>query len=181
MKRSLVVLLGMIVLALGAFSASAQVAPSAYSRRASVWAGGEGSWFQPDYAGQGVAQSSPQRLYGIGAYVDGDFSRWIQVEAEGRWLRWNQYAGIDQNTYMIGPRVPIHEFRRFTPWGKFLIGFGSGTFLTGRTTAWAYGGGADYHIGRKFNLRGEYEYQNWRVTPTLHPSGLSVGLSYRVW
>lgn len=180
MKRSFVVFLG-VVLVSGIYSASAQVVPSAYSNRASIWAGGEGSYFQPDYAGQGVAQSSPQHLYGIGAFVDADFTRWIQIEGEGRWLHWNQYAGIDQNTYMVGPRVPIHEFRRFTPYGKFLIGFGSGTFLTGRTTAWAYGGGADYHVGRKFNLRGEYEYQNWRVTPTLHPSGFNVGLSYRVW
>lgn len=170
-----------VVLASGILSASAQVAPSAYRTSASFWVGGEGSLFQPDYAGQGVAQSSPQKLLGIGAYVDADFTRWIQIEAQGRWLHWNQYAGIDQNTYMIGPRVPIHQFNRFTPYGKFLIGWGSGTFLTGRATAWAYGGGVDYHLGRKLRVRGEFEYQDWRVTPTLHPYGYNAGVAYRFW
>lgn len=180
MKRSFVVFLG-VVLAAGVISARAQVVPAAVGRRLVINAGGEGSDFQPDYAGQGVAQTSPNRLYGIGGWVDADFTRWIQIEAEGRWLHWNQYAGIDENTYMIGPRVPIHEFHRFTPYGKFLIGWGSGSFLTGRTTAWAYGGGVDYRLSRKFTARGDYEFQDWRVTPALHPSGFSVGLSYKVF
>ena len=50
-----------------------------------------GSIFQPDYAGNGIAQTSPNRLYGVGAYVDAHFSRWLQIEAEGRWLRFNEY------------------------------------------------------------------------------------------
>jgi hypothetical protein len=180
MKRSFVVLLG-VVLVSGIHSASAQVVPSAYSSRASFWAGGEFSVFQPDYTGELIASRSGPHLYGIGAYVDADFSRWIQIEAQGRWLRWNQYAGIDQNTYMIGPRVPIHEFRRFTPYGKFLIGFGSGSFLTGSATTLAYGGGVDYHLSRKLNVRGEFELQNWRVSPNLYPYGYNVGMSYRFW
>jgi len=138
--------------------------------------------FQPDYTGQGVAQTSPNRLYGIGAYVDADFTRWIQIEAEGRWLKFNQYNGIDQNTYMIGPRVPIIEYRRFTPYGKFLFGMGDGSFLTGKTTTWAYGGGVDYRLNKKFTVRCfDFEYQSWRVTPTLSPYGGSVGISYRIF
>lgn len=183
MKRSFVVFLG-LVFAAGFFSAQAQVVPSATGRRLVINAGGEGSVVQPDYAGQGVAQTSPNRLYGIGAYVDADFTRWIQVEAEGRWAHWNQYAGIAQNTYMIGPRVPIiQDWKGLTPYGKFLIGWGSGPFLTGRATTWAYGGGVDYRLGHsKFTLRCfDFEYQDWRVTPTLHPYEGSVGLSYKVF
>lgn len=181
MRRFFVAFLG-IVLAAGGCSVRAQVAPSAVGSRLIVTAGGEGSIFQPDYAGQGVAQASPQRLYGVGAYVDAEFTRWIQIEAEGRWLRWNQYAGVAENTYMIGPRVPITDYHGFAPYGKFLFGWGSGPFLTGRTTTWAYGGGVDYRLSRKFTLRCfDFEYQNWRVTPTLHPYGGSVGLSYRVF
>ena len=57
--------------------------------------GGLGSMFQPDYAGEGIAQTSPNRLYGVGAYVDARFSRWVQIEGEGRWLRYNEYLGIN--------------------------------------------------------------------------------------
>jgi hypothetical protein len=103
-------------------AASAQVAPSAYHRGLSIHAGGEFSVFQPDYAGNGIAQTSTNRLYGIGAYVDAHFSRWLQIEGEGRWLRFNEYQNIGQNTYMIGPKVPIITFHRWTPYGKFLIG-----------------------------------------------------------
>lgn len=181
MKRSFVVFFAFVFLA-GVVSARAQVNPSASGRQLVVNVGGEGSVFQPDYAGQGVAQSSPNHLYGFGAYVDADLTRWIQIEAEGRWLHWNSYAGITQNTYMIGPRVPVGDFKGFIPYGKFLIGWGSGPFLTGRTTVWTYGGGVDYRLGKKFTVRCfDFEYQDWNVTPTLHPYGGSVGLSYRVF
>src|ERR1035441_7218873 len=83
---------------LAVVSAHAQVVPAATSRTFSLSAGGFGSMFQPDYAGEGVAQTSPNRLYGPGAYVDAHFSRWLQVEAEGRWLRFNTYKGINENT-----------------------------------------------------------------------------------
>ena len=43
-----------------------------------------GSVFQPDYAGNGIAESCSQcTCYGVGAYVDLKFSRWVQVEGEG--------------------------------------------------------------------------------------------------
>jgi hypothetical protein len=170
------------LLSLATSFSHAQVKESALGRGLKIYAGGEGSMFQPDYAGQGIAQTSPQRLVGIGAFVDADFARWVGIEAEGRWLHWNQYAGINENTYMIGPRVRIIEYKRLTPYGKFLFGMGSGSFLTGRTTAMAFGGGVDYRLSRKFNLRVfDFEYQDWRVTPTLHPYGGSVGISYRIF
>lgn len=180
MKRFCVAFLG-FVFAAGICSVQAQVAPSAVGRQLTVTAGGEASSYQPDYANTGVAAHT-QHLYGVSAYVDAEFTRWIQIEAEGRWLHWNQQYGVSENTYMIGPRVPILDYHGFTPYGKFLIGWGSGPFLTGRTTAWAYGGGVDYRLSQKFTLRCfDFEYQDWWVTPTLHPYGGSVGLSYRVF
>lgn len=185
MRRSSVVF-GVLFLAIGLAAcdsfARAQVTPSATGRRLQLFAGAEGAMFQPDYAGQGVAQSSPNKLFGIGAYIDADFTRWIQIEAQGRWLHWNQYAGIDQNTYQIGPRVPIYHYHGLTPYGKFLIGWGSGSFLTGRATALTFGGGVDYRLNRKFTIRAfNFEYQDWRTTPALHPYGGSIGLAYRVF
>jgi len=174
---------------LAAVSAHAQVVPAANARTFSVSAGGLGSMFQPDYADLGVAQTSPNRLYGAGAYVDVHFSRWLQVEAEGRWLRFNQYylkglpPGNGENTYLIGPRIPIGTFHRITPYGKFLVGMGNGPFLSGSTLVLSYGGGVDYRLTRRFSLRAfDFEYQRWHVNPTpLWPYGGSVGISYKIF
>ena len=178
------------VLVCGSVTVRAQVAPSATRGQFSLTAGAEGSVFQPDYAGNGFAQTS-HRLYGIGTYVDMRFARWVQLEVEGRWLHFNEYypptcsgacPGIDENTYMIGPRIPIHTFGRFTPYGKALFGWGSGTFLMGRSATMAFGGGADYRLTRRISARADFEYERWSVNPTtLWPYGVSVGLSYRVF
>ena len=149
----------------------------------SVRAGGLGSVFQPDYANSGYAQTSPQRLYGFGAFVDTRLSRWVQIEAEAHWLRFNQFNGVYEDTYAIGPSVPILTFHRFTPYGKFLVGFGSGSLVTSNALELTYGGGVDYPLNRKFTLRAfDFEYQQWRVTPGgIRPYGGSVGLSYRIF
>src|SRR5208283_3602742 len=115
-----------ILLAAAALSAHAQVVPAAYGRGLSIPAGGMASAFQPDYSGAGVAATSLNRLYGVGAYVDVKFTRWFQIEAEGRWLRFNQLYNINQDNYLIGPRLPIPhaKFWRATPYAKALIGYG---------------------------------------------------------
>ena len=161
--------------------------PHATSGSFTLDAGAEGSLFQPDYAGNGIAQTGPKRLYGIGGFVDARFSRWVQLEAEGRWLRFNEYVppgsaqGIDENTYLIGPRIPVGTFRKFTPYGKVLVGLGGGSFLNGHSFIAAYGGGLDYQLNKHFTVRCvDFEYQQWQVTPTLWPYGGSIGLSYRV-
>jgi len=140
-----------------------------------------GSVFQPDYAGEGIAQTSPNRLYAVGAYGDVKFNRWVQIEGEARWLNFNQYLGINETNYLVGPRVPIGTFRKITPYGKFLVGMGGGSFLTGHSFVLAYGGGLDYRLTRRFMVRGDFEYQQWQVTPTLWPYGVSAGISYRVF
>lgn len=188
--RRLILAFFCIVSSLAIVSAHAQVAPAATRNTLSLSAGGLGSVFQPDYAGcsilaeECIAQTSPNRLYGAGAYVDAHFTRWVQIEAEGRWMRFNEYQGIGQNTYLIGPRIPIATFHRITPYGKFLVGMGSGTnaWLSGRTFVLAYGGGVDYRLTRRFTLRAfDFEWQQWRLTPTLYPYGGSVGLSYKIF
>jgi hypothetical protein len=157
-----------------------QVVPSASAHEPTITAGGFGSIFQPDYAGNGIAQASPQRLYGIGAYVDVKLNRWIGVEGEGRWMRFNEYIGIGEDNYLIGPKVPITTYKGLTPYGKFLVGFGSGSFLNGHSTVLTYGGGVDYKLSKHFTLRAfDFEYQQWLLTPTLYPYGGSVGLGYK--
>jgi hypothetical protein len=176
-----------IASSLAIVSARSQVVPAATARPFTLNAGGLGSMFQPDYADNGIAQAS-QHLWGAGVYVDARFSRWVQVEAEGHWMRFNQYhpcpacQGIDENTYLIGPRIPITNFHGLTPYGKVLVGLGNGSFLTANTFVLAYGGGVDYRLSRRFTLRAfDFEYQEWRVSPTLWPYGGSVGISYKIF
>ena len=172
----------------GADSARAQTVPAAYARTFSVSAGGMGSAFQPDYAGGGVPGKAPNYLFGYGAYVDVHFTRWIEVEAEGRWLQFNQYLDINQNNYLLGYE---HHFDRqtffhFTPYAKVLVGYGKMNFeyndAHGSFTALAYGGGLDLRTHSRFVIRPvDFEYQQWPewLNSQLHPYGFSAGVAYR--
>jgi hypothetical protein len=177
-------------LCVAATSVHAQVVPSAYRGQMQLTAGGIASAFQPDYAGGGVPAASPQRLYGFGAYVDLDLKRWVGVEAEGRWLRENNFVGITEDNYLIGPRVRIYEFHKLhaTPYGKVLIGIGHMNFeyneAYGRFSDLALGGGIDLKLTRRISVRpADFEYQLWPnwINGTLKPYGLSAGVAYRIF
>jgi opacity protein-like surface antigen len=187
MKRSILAVF-CVASSLAIVSARAQVVPAATSSTFRLSVGGLGSVAQPDYDGTGEAATSPNRIYGAGVYVDARFSRWFQIEGEGRWMRFNQLhslllpQGNGESTYLIGPRIPVLTFHRITPYGKFLVGLGSGDFLTGNTFVLAYGGGVDVRLSHRFTLRAvDFEYQQWRVNPTLYPYGGSVGISYKIF
>lgn len=169
--------------------AAAQAVESATTRQLSLTAGGFGSVFNPGDSGNQFYQSGSNYLIGLGTYVDVHFSRWVQIEAEGRWLRFNEYNGESMDHYLVGPRVPIHQFGRFNAYGKVLIGVGKMTFPYGyghgSFTALAYGGGVDYRMSRKLTIRaGDFELQQWpKWLPgsALYPWGVSVGVGYRVF
>lgn len=190
MKRLLGILLACVVCA-GAVAADAQVAPSATRPEFSITAGGLFSAFQPDYGGGGIAAASPNRLYGMGAYVDMRLRRWVQVEFEGRWLRFNQFLQINQDNYLVGPRIPIHTYGRVTPYGKVLFGMSHMNFEFGQTscrcTTIAYGGGADVQLTKRLSWRAvDFEYQQWPdwyalQTSQLHPYGFSTGIGYKIF
>jgi hypothetical protein len=177
MKRSLILLL--TLLAGGSMLARAQVAPAAVARQFTVTAGGIGSFFEPDYG--------PSGLIGIGAFVDVRLTRWIQPEAEGRWLRFHSPQNIYEDNYLIGPRVPLHRFWKATPYAKVLAGEGTMNFAYnyayGRFTDIAYGGGVDIKLTKRMSLRAvDFEYQQWPkwLQSSLYPCGVSAGISYRV-
>lgn len=174
----------------GALNARAQVAPSAYRGQLSLTAGGFGSVFQPDYAGGGIPSSSPYRLYGAGAYADLKVTRWVQVEGEARWLRFNSFVNITEDNYLIGPRLPIHRFSWLgaTPYGKALIGMGRMTFeynkAYGHFTDVALGGGVDLKVSKRLSVRAfDFEYQLWPnwINGTIKPYGASVGIGYKIF
>jgi hypothetical protein len=177
-------------LATGAITAHAQVVPSATRGQLSITAGGLFSAFQPDYQGNGVAKASPNELFGVGAYVDIHMRRWLEAEAEARWNRFNEYLSISQDNYLIGPKIPIHEFgfMHATPYGKVLIGMTKMNFeydyAYGRFTTLAYGGGIDLKLTKRLSYRPvDFEYQqmpNW-VRGTLSPYGFSTGFGYKIF
>ena len=189
MKRSIVAWLS-VLLAAATLPAHAQVSSSAVTRQFSITAGALASGFQTDYQGGYVAQASSQPLYGAGAYVDVKFTRWVQIEAEGRWLRFNQLKNINQSNYLIGPRLPIQSLRfwRATPYAKVLIGYGKMNFEynegTGSFTDIAYGGGVDIKLTKRISIRAiDVEYQEWPrwLNSSLYPYGASVGIGYKVF
>lgn len=198
MRKSIIALLS-IVFAAGAVSVCAQVVPAAKKGLFSLTVGGMGSAFQPDYVGDNTVQASPYRLYGVGTYVDVRFTRWVQIEGEARWLRFNQFINIYQDNYLIGYRAPIHHFHflRMTPYGKALIGFAYMPIVypdenymeRGRFTDIAYGGGVDFELTRRFTARVDYELQEYpkfiqnsaMQNQHLFPNGASVGIGYRIF
>jgi hypothetical protein len=146
--------------------------------------------------GAGVAQTGPYRLYGPGAYVDVKLTRWVQIEAEARWLRFNPYIDIREDNYMIGPRLPIERlrFKRATPYAKILVGNSRMNFeydsIMEHYTDIAYGGGVDVKLTKRITLRAiDFEYQQWFGWPNisgtpnsiLSPYGGSVGVSYKIF
>ena len=187
MRRFAVVVL--LILLSSARLATAQAVESATARQFSLTAGGFGSLFNTADGNNQFYPASGSYLVGVGTYVDVHFTRWIQVEAEGRWLRFNESAGESMDHYLIGPRVPIHEFGRFQAYGKVLFGMGKMTFPNGyghgSFTALAYGGGVDYRLSRKLTIRAvDFELQQWpKWLPgtALYPWGVSAGVGYRVF
>lgn len=182
-----------LVAALGSASAGAQAAESARQRQLTVTAGAIATGFETRY-------DTNYPLFGAGAYVDVHFTHWIQLEAEGRWLRFNDYYGETQSNYLIGPRVPIKQFGKFQSYGKVLVGlskmqFPRGDYYdNGSFTTLAFGGTLDYRLNKRWSLRAiDFEYQDWphfipkepgvvgSPTNSLQPYGVSVGVGYRVF
>jgi hypothetical protein len=195
MKRSAVLLFS-ILFAAGAVAARAQVVAAATARQFSITAGGIASIFQPDYEGDWqppsfqypAAHASSYPLFGAGAYVDVKFRRWVQLEAEGRWLRINQYGGIRQDNYLIGPRIPVFHFLRSSVYAKALGGYAKMNFDSlgekGTFTDLAFGGGIDVKLTKRLSLRAvdfEYQYYPRWSNSSLSPYGASVGIGYKIF
>ena len=176
-----------------AIRAGAQAVEAGRARQLTLTAGAIASGFRPDYG-----TSYP--IYGAGTYVDLHLSHWVQLEAEARWLRFNEFYGESQSNYLIGPRVPIKQFGKFQTYGKVLVGLAQMTFPqgdyynTGRFTALAFGGTVDYRLNRRWSVRAlDLEFQDWpKFIPSnpyvagsanraMYPYGVSVGIGYRVF
>jgi hypothetical protein len=169
----------------------AQVVETATVRSFTISAGGMGSLFKP--GASGFYGNSGDYIFGGGTYIDFRFSHWVQFEGEARWLRFGDLDGEEQSHYLIGPKVPIHQFGRTNVYGKAMIGLGRMTMPPSlknigfevTCTALSFGGGLDYKLSRTLTLRaGDFEYQYWPksvASETIRPFGVSVGMAYRVF
>jgi len=160
-----------------------QAAPAVRGGVPPLWAGGYLSDFHSDY--------SPDRLLGVGVYVDWNLFGKLGAEGEARWLRFHQDLGTHEDNYLVGPR---YSYRRgkYVPYVKFLMGAGELNFPSGEGHggyfAMVPGGGLDYRLNYRFTVRGDYEYQFWPSAPGgglpthgLTPNGFSIGIGYRIF
>jgi opacity protein-like surface antigen len=163
-------------------------ATSTASRRFDLQVGGDFVYANSDYY--------PQKFKGAGVYATLDFSHRFGAEIDFREVKAPQDPTYEK-TYEIGGRYH-REYGRFEPYAKALYGRGvfnyvfdvtdkNGVITNSTVIAnlayneFAFGGGVDYHLLRRVNLRADYEYQMWHSFPPngLSPQVFSFGVAYR--
>ena len=84
-----------------------------------------------------------------------------------------------ENTYMFGPELH-YAFGKFRPFGDFLLGKGDitwgGSGFKDDSIVYELGGGLDYHVTRRLNVRlVDFQYQFWNLGTHNYPAGLIPG------
>jgi opacity protein-like surface antigen len=136
-----------------------------------------------------------KRMEGISAWVDvyprvPKVLNGLGIEATGHAIDFGDPFGslhIQQDTAEIGPIYTINRYRKFRPYGKYLLGIGSidfpfsGPYKHDTFLVFSPGAGVEYRAWRHVWLRADYEYQFWHHTlgdSDLDPNGITVGASY---
>lgn len=140
--------------------------------------------------GAGISINSPDysngHNKGITAYADLDIGKHLGVEVDYHNVAIWTPNDIGEVTVLGGVRYGW-DYRRFRPYAKILGGRGTfqfqeGTYGDGYNTshfAYAFGGGVDYALKRKINLRlSDFEYQHWSYNNGLTPWVYTVGAAY---
>ncbi len=126
---------------------------------------------------------------GFMIYGDLDLTRYLGAEVLYRNAAIVSPTDFGLSNYLIGPRVRFSR-GRFTPYAKFLLGYGIVNFQRGYFSKdfseshkmYAFGGGVDFTATQHLILRlFDYEAQMW---PGFQPHGLtpsseSIGIAYR--
>ena len=170
------------------YPAFSQAAPGATQGGSKLVIGVGFSDFSTDWNG---------RLVGVTMWADWNFNRGpgflpgLGVEVEGRDLNYGRTGGVPnlrQDTLEGGPIYTMRHYRKFQPYGKFLVGIGSidfehltPTYSHDTRPVIAPGGGVGYRAWRNVWVRGDYEYQYWADFfnhHALNPNGFTVGFTY---
>jgi hypothetical protein len=169
----------LVAIFLAATAAWGQVAPTARAGGVSVSVGDAGSGFYVQYGAR--------KLLGVSAFVDADTMRHWGLEGEARWLVFHRTAGIQDSTYMAGPRYYFNSKKKLQPYAKVLAGVGFFTFAndTGHGSYFVLepGAGVDLRVTPRLSVRlADFEYQYWPqfTFGAMSSGGISVGIRYRV-
>ncbi|HEX5284534.1 MAG TPA: outer membrane beta-barrel protein [Bryocella sp.] len=134
-----------------------------------------------------------KHLQGASIYGTFDLNNHLGVEGDVHMASvFKSYFNYKETSYDAGLRWAEH-YRKFSPYGKALVGFGHSSAVTpqqivGGSTPGSYflfglGGGLDYSLSDKINVRViDFEYQRW---PNFPPHGLTpplftFGVAYRI-
>lgn len=167
--------------------ACAQASPTA-SRLADLQLGGGFTLANSDYV--------PNTISGFAFYGDFDILGHYGLEVDYHRVKDPNSDPLvpsnhfSETTYEVGGRY-LRHYRRFSPYGKLLYGRGVANFpahqayipsgLLTYIDDLAYnmavlGGGVDYHLTRRVNLRADFEYQHWFASDSELPNGLAPKL-----
>jgi hypothetical protein len=157
-----------------------QVAQSAVRGDELISVGGTGSIYRDNYGARTLGGSS--------LFMDADWNKHYGLEVEGRRSFVGQRDGVQNSTYLIGPRYCLNGIGRLRPYLKLMIGDGQFRFpynyADGNYLVIATGGGLDFRVNRRIRLRLiDAEYQQW---PTftygmLSNYGVSAGIRVRIY
>jgi hypothetical protein len=166
------------VISCGSASGFGQASPTATGPGMFLAVGRMVSLFEGDY-GQ-------RKITGNAVYIDANPYRCYGVEAEVRRLQYSESPGMNQTTFLAGPRVSFRS-HGVVPYAKLLVGVGIFNFPyhdgSGSYFVVAPGAGLDWNMGRRVRLRLiDVEYQDWSqfTFGPEHPYGASVGISYQI-
>jgi opacity protein-like surface antigen len=149
----------------------------------------------------------PRYLNGLGIEAEArEVSKWGPAELSKGYRDYNcgtnvppncqpNPSGLRQDTAEGGLLYTWRRDAKFHPYAKILFGFGSMDFPAGDAflpsgapythdtrSVYSFGGGIEYRLKRKVDLRADYEYQFWPDflghPHALNPNGISLGATY---
>jgi opacity protein-like surface antigen len=170
---------------MSAIAAIAQVVPSGTGPGRALWVGAEYSNFDASFPYQ-----SNQRITGYDVFADYFFTNHLGVEADARFLNFLSFHGESESNYLAGPQYRSRSLGKLQLYGQGLVGLGKIQFPfsvgNGSYFAVVPGGGVNYRLARRWQLRAGYDYERWLNSPNIAnapaheitPSGFHVGLAF---
>ena len=156
-------------------SLNAQAAYTA-EQKTRIQAGGGAAIISPDY--------TEGNVIGFSGWADYDFSKYVGVEFSTHLGEFITPGDLTENSYLIGPRLTYRR-HKFTFYGKALVGRATITNQdlnqSSSFNVIAFGGGVEYRILRKINIRLiDFEQQQWPdfKPNALSPTAATIGVSY---